>query len=302
MSTRKTGVGVALLALVVSSIGCGNGTTSDTSSAPTSPSAVTPGAPSASGSATINGTLAGATSAGQFSAQAVMTITITVTGTGVSATASPGGTFVLNGVPAGNVELRFTGPGVDARSNVADVAEGEQIRIVVTVQGSNAAVNVTDRNKPDNGKEIEGLITAINLAARTLVVNGTTISVPTDSIIRHGNTALTLNQLKTGQRVHVKGTVSGSMVVASEVKLQDENEDDDRNESEVEGTVSGMTGTCPALTFMVKTTKVTTDGSTQFKGGACTAIANGKKVDVEGTRQADASIKAKTVELDSDKD
>ena len=303
MITRKTGVGVALLALVVSSIGCGKGTTSDISSAPTSPSAVTPGAPSATGSATINGTLAGATSAGQFSAQAVMTITITVTGTGISATASPGGTFVLNGVPAGNVELRFTGPGVDARSNVADIAEGEQIRIVVTVQGSNAAVNVTDRKKPENGKEIEGLITEINLAARTIVVNGTTISVPTDSIIRHGNTTLALSQLKNGQRVHVKGTVSGSMVVASEVKLQDENEnDDDREEAEVEGTVSAKTGTCPALTFMVKTTKVTTDGSTQFKGGACAAIANGKKVEVEGTRQADASIKAKTVELDSDKD
>jgi hypothetical protein len=107
----------------------------------------------------------------------------------------------LNGVPAGNVELRFSGPGVDARSTLADVGEGEQIRIVVTVQGSNAAVNVTDRKKPDNGKEIEGLITTINLAARTLVVDGTTISVPTDSIIRHGNTALTLSQLKTGQRV-----------------------------------------------------------------------------------------------------
>ena len=285
MTTFKTASPVALLVLAACSVGCGSATTTGTSSLPTAPSAVTPGAPTAAGSAIINGTLAGATgTSAQFSPQA-LTITITV----------------LNGVPAGNAELRFSGPGVDARSTLADVGEGEQIRIVVTVQGSNAAVNVIDRKKPDDGKEIEGLIASINLAARTIVVNGTTIGVPTDSIIRHGNTTLTLSQLKTGQRVHVRGTVSGSMVVASEVKLQDENEND-REDSEAEGAVSGKAGTCPVLTFMVKTTKVMTDASTEFKGGACTAIANGTKVEVEGTRQADGSIKAKKVQIDSDKD
>ena len=301
MITRTATLRVTLLAFVVATAACGDAHTAGTSSVPTAPSSGTSGPVGGTGSATISGTLGGATSSTmQLHASAVaLTVTITVTGTGISTTVSPGGAFVLNGVPSGNVELHFAGPGIDARATITDVSDSEEIRIVVTLHGSNAAVNVTDRTKPANAREIEGLIASINLTTRTLVVNGTTVSVPTDAIIRHGNQTLSFSQLKVGQRVHVRGTFTGSTVVASEVKLQDENPPG-QAEAEVEGVVSARSGSCPAVTFTVNTTKVSTDTATQFKGGTCATIANGVKIEVEGARQADGSIRATHVEFDKD--
>ncbi len=268
--------------------------------APTPPPA-SPGPTSGTGSATITGSLAGVTSAASgMRPAATVTITVTITGTGISATVSPGGTFVLNGVPAGNVELRFVGAGVDDRAAIADVADDEQIHIVVNVSGSRAIVQVTDRQKPEHGRELEGLIASINLGARTLVVNGTTVSVPATAIIRHGDKPFTLAELKVGQRVHVKGTVTGSTVVASEVMLQNENPNPggDDNEAEVEGAVSGLRGGCPTLNVTVHSTHVSTSAATEFTKGTCAQVTNGTNVEVKGTRQTDGSIKATRVQLE----
>ena len=206
---------------------------------------------------------------------------------------------MLNGVPTGNVTLQFTGPGVNARATISDVKDQEVIRITVRVSGSQAIVNVMDRHNPQNGVEVEGVITSINTGARTLVVNGRTISVPINAAIRHGDRGLAFTDLKVGQRVHVKGTADGSTVVASEVKLQDENETE---QAEAEGTVSALSGGCPMLMFMVKLTKVTTSAGTQFRGASCSGVANGVKVEVRGTRQTDGSIAATGVTIDHDND
>jgi len=202
---------------------CGESNGSPMSPVSSSPGAAVPGPNSSSGSATITGMLGGvSTSSAGLRPQAI-TITVTVSGTNISTNAFPGGTFVLNGVPAGNVELHFMGSGIDARNTIADVADHEQIHIVVNVHGTNADVEIDDREGPNHEVELEGLIASINVGARTIVVNGKTVSVPANAVIRHGDTPFTLADLKVGQRVHVKGTVSGSTIVASEVKLQDEN-------------------------------------------------------------------------------
>jgi hypothetical protein len=256
--------------------------------------------PRGPGSATVSGSLTGMTSsAASIRPAAAVTITVAITGTGLSTTVAPGGTFILNGVPAGNIELHFSGAGVDDRTTIADVADDEQIHIVVTVSGSRAVVSVTDREKPAKGVELEGLIASINLGARTLVVNGTTVSVPAAATIRHGDTRFNLADLKVGQRVHVKGTASGSTVVASDVMVQDENpKPPDEGETEAEGTVSGLGGTCPSLVFTVHSTRVSTTASTQFVKGTCGQLTNGTSVEVEGARQSDGSITAAKVRFD----
>ena len=150
--------------------------------------------------------------------------------------------------------------------------------------------------------EIEGLITSIDAGA--LVVNGTTINVPADAVVRHGNQRLAFTDLKVGQRVEVRGTPSGSIVIASEVKLKDESrdDDDDDNEAEVEGTVGALAGSCPSLTFTVNATTVSTDAATRFKDGTCSQVTNGVRVEVKGVRQSNGSINATRVELDEDND
>ena len=76
----------------------------------------------------------------------------------------------------------------------------------------------------------------------------------------------------------------------------DDNDDDDNDEFEARGTVSGLTGTCPALTFTLGERTVTTSSTTAFKDG-CSRIQNGSRVEVEG-RLNGTTIAAKEVELD----
>ena len=54
----------------------------------------------------------------------------------------------------------------------------------------------------------------------------------------------------------------------------------------------------PDCSFTVQNTPVKTNNATKFEDGPCTRIANGTRVEVEGTRQADGSILATEVEID----
>jgi hypothetical protein len=66
-----------------------------------------------------------------------------------------------------------------------------------------------------------------------------------------------------------------------------------------------MTGSCAAnnLSFMVGTTRVVTNASTQFRDGTCASLAAGRRVEVKGTRQSNGSILAAEVEgKDDDND
>jgi hypothetical protein len=74
--------------------------------------------------------------------------------------------------------------------------------------------------------EIEGLIAS--KSGDAITVNAQSVTVPTNCVIRHGNTQFQFSDLKVGDRVHVKGmrttTGSGSTattkIEAAEVKLQ----------------------------------------------------------------------------------
>jgi len=76
--------------------------------------------------------------------------------------------------------------------------------------------------------------------------------------------------------------------------------------AEVEGTIvaGSITGSCTAnnLSFMVGTTRVVTNASTQFRDGTCTSLAAGSRVEAKGTRQADGSILATEVEGEDEAD
>jgi len=69
------------------------------------------------------------------------------------------------------------------------------------------------------------------------------------------------------------------------------------NDAEVFGAVGGRIGTCPVLTFVVGTTKVTTNSATIFEDVACRALANGDQVEVNGTLQDGGTLLAARVEF-----
>lgn len=77
--------------------------------------------------------------------------------------------------------------------------------------------------------EIEGLVTSVG--TDSLTVNGQTVLVTSDTVIRHGNVQFTLSQLSEGDRVHVRavrvpaseaslGAAAVQTLQATEIKLQ----------------------------------------------------------------------------------
>jgi hypothetical protein len=279
-------------------VSCGHGT------GPTAPSSGLPGTGSSpiSNGASITGTVVTSVRASAFTAEATG-LTVTVTGSTISATVNGSGVFTLQGVPSGNVELRFNGPGVDARLMIANVGDRDDIRITIRVNGNQAEIEDNRREKPDHGVEIEGSLTAVNPGARTLSVAGTMVNVPAGTPIRQGDRTVDFSALHLGDRVEVKGTATGSTVTATEVRLQNPQGNPGPNpEVELKGALTGLAGACPSLTFMVSGSSVQTNGATRFDDAACTTFRNGDVVEVKGTRQANGVVLASKVEKDDDDD
>lgn len=157
---------------------------------------------------------------------------------------------------------------------------------------------------------------AIAAATTTLTVsiNGTNISSTVDG---NGNFQLTgvppgdvtlmfsgpgvsasimLAGVPAAAQVNIMVTLNGNAAHLDHRDDQDENDENDNNH-ELEGVVSNRANACPNLTFTVQNTPVTTNSSTRFDGGQCAQIANGTRVEVDGTRQADNSILARSIEI-----
>jgi hypothetical protein len=142
--------------------------------------------------------------------------------------------------------------------------------------------------------EIEGAI--VSIGAQSLVVRTTTVKVSASTVIRHGHTPVAFADLKVGEQIHVKGTSDGKTIAATEITVQNEDDDHERT-VEAQGVVSGLKGKCPSITFTIGTTNIATSATTTFRHGACEHVTNGGSVEVTGARQADGSILASQVSI-----
>jgi hypothetical protein len=279
------------LSLMVAVAACGG------SSTPTAPDPATGGSASGSTGA-IHGTVAGATSAltAGTTNGADAGLTVTIEGTNLQATVNGAGQFVLSNVPAGTpLVLRFNGAGANAQISIGTVNAGQTMTITVVVDGDRAELQEKTQG---SDKEIEGRIESIE--GGTLRVAGRTVTVGASTVIRHGDTAMTLSQLAVGQRVHVKGTVNGTGTTATTaatlIIVQNMNTSIPAN---LEGTVSDLTGTASAFQFRIGSSAVRGNAATEFKGGkspSFSELANGGKVHVKGSMQ-NGFVQAESVTL-----
>src|SRR5580765_6139863 len=108
-----------------------------------------PSAPSGQTGAAISGTVASSSGsagtagmAGPGVGPAVVPpgLTVAVTGAGASAIVDAAGRFSLLNVPPGNVELRFTAPGVLAVATLTEVQSGDTIDVTVTLTSTTAEI------------------------------------------------------------------------------------------------------------------------------------------------------------------
>jgi len=67
-------------------------------------------------------------------------LTVAVVGTDLSAVVETSGSFLIDRVPAGDVQLKFKDAGTDATARVSNVAPNEFIEIQVQVSGSSATI------------------------------------------------------------------------------------------------------------------------------------------------------------------
>src|SRR5262249_22258565 len=123
-----------------------------------------------------------------------------------------------------------------------------------------------------------------------LTVDTTTVRTSSSTTVKRRGDVQTLSQLKVGQSLHVVGTrrSDGSL----DARLIEIDDDAVGGEFEIEGSMGGLKGTCPSVTFGVNGFSISTNGSTVFDGTACTAFKSGDKVRVTGTKQADGSVLA----------
>ena len=66
-------------------------------------------------------------------------------------------------------------------------------------------------------------------------------------------------------------------------------------ESQVEGEMSTVKGSCPILTFTIAGTLVWMDSTTVLNGLSCAQLVNGTAVRVSGYKRADGSILASAI-------
>jgi hypothetical protein len=200
----------------------------------------------------------------------------------------------------GDAATTFFGDG-DTPDTFADLKDG--VRVEVKGQQRDGYVYAVrihindgdddDDDPPtDTSASIHGTLKTIGGAIPTLVltVDTTTVRTSSSTTVKRRGDFQSLDTLKVGQSLHVIGTrQSDGSIDARLIEIDD---DATGGEFEIEGSMGGLKGTCPSLTFGVNGFSIATNASTTFDGTACTAFKSGDKVNVKGLRQADGSVLA----------
>ena len=177
-----------------------------------------------------------------------------------------------------------------------NLANGVTVKVQLsTVQTTPAIWNAT-RIKPASRKamenrskvEIEGLIDAFTSVTQ-FSVNG----VPVDA--RNARFPKGSGSLALGARVEVKGSIVGGTLVATQVKVEDDEDED--NQIELHGVISSVNTS--ASTFVLRGVTISYAGSVKFGHGTASKLVNGAKVEVKGRASPGGStVQAQKIEFE----
>ena len=174
---------------------------------------------------------------------------------------------------------------------------GRQVEVLsTTTSPSTSAPSVPSTPAAAPERAVRGTIEAIHASSSTIVISGgIDVIVPAAATIRSAAGPIAFGGLAIGDIVSVTGTLSKGTITATAITV------DATVPATVsfEGRVEAVSGTCPALTFAVADTTVTTAASTVLSGGTCAQIVNGVSARVTGTRQSDGSVNATQIAIQS---
>lgn len=232
-------------------------------------------------------------------------VRVGVDGTGMSAVLGTDGRFTFVGVPE-NATLHFSrADGVDARLPISVL--GGPMSIELSANGARVGRR---RVAPSNPLvQFEGLVTSVSPPTQ-IVVNDShkvdvTVTITTDTIIRHGDQTLTPDDLKVGDRVHVKAKVTGTDNVAVVIMLQNDENGDNGQGGQTMTANGRVTGTDVGQITVASQPHgdvvVMVDANTIIrKQGDVIALADihlDDEVNAMGTRIDDHTLKALQIEV-----
>jgi hypothetical protein len=143
---------------------------------------------------------------------------------------------------------------------------------------------------------VRGTIDSIDATARTVVVRGTTVSVPAAATIHAYAGSLTFADLNVGETVEIVAVRNGSALIASAVVVESDGNPTAQH-VEIEGSIAALQGSCPSVSFTIRSTAISTTAATTFVGSTCGQLANGVSVTVDGSLQSSGAIAATRVSL-----
>ncbi len=206
-------------------------------------------------------------------------------------------TQVTGACPDATIFFGTTAVQVNAATNFvggtcADLAVGVRVQ-ARGFKDDDATANVASWIR-FKSKRVEGRSTVTAVSGTCPVLSftvGGVVKVVTDASTKfeHGS----CGSLRVGVKVRVKGDMKtdDGEVIAEEVDI--EGHPGGKNGGRIEGRIVTRSGTCPTLTLNVNGVTVTTSAATDFDGVACTALAVGTKVEVEGELQGSTLVATK---------
>lgn len=150
---------------------------------------------------------------------------VKVRGTDITAPVSPTGEFVLEGVPAGDVKLEFTG---GATALIGNVNTGDRIDIQVRISGATGVVESAVQIRSDSTTFVDGTVTSVSGSCpnRTIVVNDWTLT------LTNSNQG-TCPDVRVGVKVKIRGNFTSSKtIVIVKIEVLGSNTKSDEKDSD----------------------------------------------------------------------
>ena len=186
----------------------------------------------------------------------------------------------------------------------ADLVDGVRAQVKgqqdeAFVYATRIHVNVDDDDEDeeqDESASIEGVLeTNTGTSPQlTLLVGTTTVLTNAATEVQRRGDVQDLDALQPGMTLHVVGVrqTSGSLLA----RLIQIKGDAVGGIFEIEGSMGGRQGVCPAISFSVNGYTIVTESPTTTFVQPCSQFSNGQKVRVEGTVQAGGTVLATSVE------
>jgi Domain of unknown function (DUF5666) len=184
----------------------------------------------------------------------------------------------------------FTGLIVGARVEVHGLRDAS---------GSLRASRVELVGAGQSADELRGTASSIDTGSNTFLLNGNiTVNYAVATFSPAGASEFSLGN---GAGIEIRGSLAGSVFTATQVDIEDLEDDSLRGkaneEEEVEGFVSGFTA--HPGSFLVNGRSVTTTAITRFEDGTATDLFNNVRVEVEGIVNAQGTLVANKIEFRS---